>query len=53
MMKNEKEKNERKKETYFLLVEFLIDANNLPSTEQVTKTQPKQGKFLSLIFHCF
>ena len=28
-------------------------ANNLPSTEQAVKTQPKQDKYFSFIFHRF
>ena len=28
-------------------------ANNLPSTEQAAKTQPKQDKSFSFIYHCF
>ena len=54
MVKNdEKEKNEREKKLILFWLSFFIDANNLPSTEQATKTQPKQGKFFSLIFHRF
>ena len=30
-----------------------MGVNNLPSTEQAVKTQPKQDKSVSLIFHCF
>ena len=30
-----------------------MDVNNLPSTEQGVKTQPKQDKSVSLIFHRF
>ena len=29
------------------------DANDLPSTEQATKMQPKQGKFFYLVFNRF
>ena len=30
-----------------------IGANNLPGTEQVAKTQPKQDKSFAFIFHHF
>ena len=39
--------------TTYLLTTHHCHADNLSSTEQVTQTQPKQGKFLSLIFHHF
>ena len=32
---------------------FYFDANNLPNTEQAVKTQPKQDKSFSWIFHRF
>ena len=38
--------------TYLLTTQH-CHADDLSCTEQVTQTQPKQGKFFSLIFHHF
>ena len=39
--------------TNIIFVNNVKDANNLPSTEQAVKTQPKQYKSFSFIFHRF
>ena len=50
-------KNERKRLNLLWFSFYSLcgayDANNLPSTEQAVKTQPKQDKYFSFFFHHF
>ena len=39
--------------TNIIFVNNVKDADNLPSTEQYVKAQPKQDKSFSFIFHRF